>query len=56
MTFTPTGTTNPDPDDQLTHMVAMATSLSDRLSLAGLGMIGSSISNLDILDMVAFYK
>lgn len=36
------------------YMVAMAMSLSDRLSLAGLGTTGSSISNLDILDMVPF--
>lgn len=36
-------------------MVAMAMSLSDRLSLAGLGTTGSSISNLDILDMVPFW-
>lgn len=35
-------------------MVAMAMSLSDRHSLAGLGTTGSSISNLDILDMVPF--
>lgn len=37
-------------------MVAMAMSLSDRLSLAGLGTTGSSISNLDILDMVPFWN
>lgn len=39
-----------------TYMVAMAMSLSDRLSFAGLGTTGSSISNLDILDMVPFWK
>lgn len=38
------------------YMVAMAMSLSDRLSLAGLGTTGSSISNLDILDMVPFWN
>lgn len=37
-------------------MVAMEMSLSDRLSLAGLGTTGSSISNLDILVMVPFWK
>lgn len=37
-------------------MVAMAMSLSDRVSLAGFGTTGSSISNLDILDMVPFWK
>lgn len=37
-------------------MVAMAMSRSDRLSFAGLGTTGSSISNLDILDMVPFWK
>ena len=42
-------------DAAATHMVAMAMSLSDRLSLAGLGTTGSSISNLDILDMVPFW-
>lgn len=38
----------------VTDMVAMAMSLSDRHSLAGLGTTGSSISNLDILDTVPF--
>lgn len=40
----------------VTYMVAMAMSLSDRLSLAGLGTTGSSISNFDILVMVPFWK
>lgn len=39
----------------IAYMVAMAMSLSDRLSLAGLGTTGSSISNLDILVMAPFW-
>lgn len=35
------------------YIVATAMSRSERLSLAGLGTAGSSISNLDIFDMVA---
>ena len=37
-------------------MVAIAMSLSDRLSFAGLGTTGSSISNLVILDNVPFWE
>lgn len=44
----------PPPAIMSAYMVAMAMSLSDRLSLAGLGTIGSSISNLVIFDMVPF--
>lgn len=45
-----------DSSTMRTYMVAMAMSLSDRVSLAGFGTTGSSISNLDILDMVPFWK
>ncbi len=37
----------------MSYIVAIAMSRSERLSLAGLGTAGSSISNLDIFDMVA---
>lgn len=40
----------------VSYMVATAISLSERLSLAGLGTVGNSISNLDILDMVPLWR